>query len=858
MPEVAVAVVGTALTGFVAGASTTLIIATSIIAAATTILSMALAPRQKRAAAPPPEMAIRQPVPVGRLVYGRARVGGDLALFHRGEIPPVAANSYDRRKNLHLIVVLAVHEIQGVVSIYDGENLLWSAAEGIASAYSDKVVNVVVRKGADNQTAIAGLVTALPDTLAGAKGQNFRLRGSAYVWIELLDVQSKWAGGLPAIWAEIDGALVYDPRSNARGFSANAALCAADYLTRDRGGVGLAWSDVDQDALSVAANICDENVTVAAGGSIARYEINGVIMSDAVPRDVLNSISVQFGGQIVERGGMFVVQAGAYVSPVAAITPGDMMGALKVSRAVDIEAIPNGVGGTYTSAPAQYVPDGLPVTIFSDYDAQDGAARIMDLNFERETNAERAQRCAVIAARRARRVVGVSIEVSPRFAILEAGDTVTIDLPQAGINQGVFEVVQARWMHTPGRAVVGLQLVETSAAVFAWQASDALGTVEAAPSGAPSAATVAPVSAVTLTAQTRIAGDGATVSALVVAWTASPDFWLSRYLIRWTPAGGQTREAVAPASATSFEILGAVAGVAVVASVVAVNIFGRDSAGGAPAGAVAPVLDTTPPGVPSAVSAIGSVDKIVLSWVSPTDADLAGIIVEAGSSSVYANAVEVWRGLATSYEHPGEGVGVVRWFWVRSIDRTGNKSSVSASVNSSPLGVVANDIANEAISTPKIDQVAVSNGIFSYPPVTPITANWTNLEVLTLTATEEMYFIEGAYDAGTSTGTFSFTGSSGSSAYVAMNTRMILRDIDSGVDVEKIEMETERITMTTSQVIVDFPNVRRHVGAQGLEIVPGNRYRLSVQVKYLKSSNAFNVNLYTKQSSRIFLKGFKR
>jgi hypothetical protein len=849
------------------------IVASSMIAAMSTALSMALAP--KAPGAPPPQMAIRQPVPMGRVIYGRARVGGDLALYHRGELGPLYSSisdpggdgsqnvlvRADGRKNLNVIIVLAVHEIEGVVSIHDGENLFWSAADGIAPAYSAKVGNVIIRRGGDDQTAIAGLVAALPETLAGAAGVNFRLRGAAYVWVELVDVRNNWGGGMPMLWAEIDGALIYDPRSDARAFSANAALCMADYLTRDRGGVGLAWSDIDQEALSVAANICDETVTIAAGGTIARYEINGVIMSDAVPRDVLNSLSIQCAGQVCERGGLFVIQAGAYVSPVAAIGPGDMMGALKVTRAVNIEALPNGVGGTYTSAPAGYVPDGLPVTIFSDYDDENGVARILDLNFERETHAERAQRCAVIAARRARRAVGVSVEVAPRFATLEAGDVVTLDLPSAGIASAVFEVIEAQWIHTPGRAVVALSLIETSAAVFGWSTSDAGGVVTAAPSGAPSSATVEPVSGVTLTAQTRIASDGAAVPVLLLEWTASPDFWLARYMIRWTPAGGVQRIAYAPADASAFEILGAVEGVAVSATVEAVNIFDRTSAGDAPSDPVAPVIDATPPDPPGSLVAAGSVDKIVLSWVSPTDADLAAVIVLAGASDVLADAVEIWRGLAASYEAPSAGVGVARWFWLRAVDRTGNLSTVAGPVTAAALGVVAADIADDAIETAAINQVAVSNGVFAFAAQMGVTRTYVLAEALEITATGDEFLIEGAFEPAGISGSWNSTDD-----YSVINVyaRLTLKDTNDNITIET----TFCSILTATRVRTTDPNTisfgadrfasRIYVGAHGLEVVAGHTYRLEVHIAFTGGGGVSNNTITLADESRVFLRGLKR
>jgi hypothetical protein len=65
-----------------------------------------------------------------------------------------------------------------------------------------------------------------------------------------------------------------------KGYTNNAALCIAYYLDLPRvdGGFDLQYGrDIDTDQLIAAANVCDETVALAEGGTVPRYTCNGSI-----------------------------------------------------------------------------------------------------------------------------------------------------------------------------------------------------------------------------------------------------------------------------------------------------------------------------------------------------------------------------------------------------------------------------------------------------------------------------------------------------------------------------------------------------------------------------------------------------
>jgi hypothetical protein len=259
--------------------------------------------------------------------------------------------------------------------------------------------------------------------------------------------------------------------------------------------------------------------------------------------------------------------------------------------------------------------------------------------------------------------------------------------------------------------------------------------------------------------------------------------------------------------------------------------------------------------------AAGSVDKIVLSWVSPTDADLAAVIVLAGASDVLADAAEIWRGLAASYEAPSAGVGVARWFWLRAVDRTGNLSTVAGPVTAAALGVVAADIADDAIETAAINQVAVSNGVFAFASQMGVTRTYVLAEALEITATGEEFLIEGAFEPAGISGGWSSTDD-----YSVINVyaRLTLKDTSDNITIET----TFCSILTATRIRTTDPNTlsfwaetfasRIYVGAHGLEIVAGHTYRLEVHIAFTGGGGVGNNTLTLADESRVFLRGLKR
>ena len=128
---------------------------------------------------------------------------------------------------------------------------------------------------------------------------------------------SVFQNGIPTITAKIRGKKVFDPRTSTTAYSNNAALCIRDYITST---YGLNDPQVDATSFNVAANTCDENVTLAAGGTEKRYTLNGVVRADQSYGDVLQQMMTSCGGTLFWGGGKWKLVVGEYNAPTKNLT----------------------------------------------------------------------------------------------------------------------------------------------------------------------------------------------------------------------------------------------------------------------------------------------------------------------------------------------------------------------------------------------------------------------------------------------------------------------------------------------------------------------------------------------------------
>lgn len=110
--------------------------------------------------------------------------------------------------------------------------------------------------------------------------------------------------------------------------------------------------------------------------------------------------------------------------------------------------------------------------------------------------------------------------------------------------------------------------------------------------------------------------------------------------------------------------------------------------------------DTTPPGLPTGLTATGLIRAVALNWVNPTDLDLRSVEVweAATAGGTYAKIGETG---GSHFLRSGMPPGGSAWFRLRAVDRSGNLGAWTAPLQGTASLLLVNDIADGILSTAK-------------------------------------------------------------------------------------------------------------------------------------------------------------
>lgn len=408
---------------------------------------------------------VKQPITSRRAVYGETRVSGPLALIE----------STNDDKYLHLVVLLASHECEAITTVYLNDEALTLDGSGNVTAPSRYANLVRVKKhlGTTDQAADTDLVSEV----SGWTNQH-RLRGIAYVYVRLEFSTDAFPNGIPNISALVQGKKLFDPRTSTTAYSTNPALAVRDYLTDATYGFAATASEIDDAAFQTAANICDESVTLAAGGSEDRYSCNGTIDSANAPRGILEGLLTACGGVMTFTNGKFGIKAAKYVSPSLTLTNDDLRGPISVQTKRSRRDNFNAVKGVFSPASTNYVATDYPPITSSTLQTEDGGDQIfLDYDLPYTSSSSMAQRLAKVALYRNRQQVTMDYPANLKAFQLAVGDTVQITNDRFGFSSKVFEVAEWRLVFegSDNGVLMGVDLMlrELASSVFDWDAEEA-------------------------------------------------------------------------------------------------------------------------------------------------------------------------------------------------------------------------------------------------------------------------------------------------------------------------------------------------------------------------------------------------
>jgi len=368
-----------------------------------------------------------------KLVVGEVRVGGNIVF---------AWQTGTNQQFTHLAIVHADHECDSVQKHYlNGEEVTINGSGWVTSpAKWANVVRIRNHLGADTQTVDTVLQSEVGSSVWT---DNHRGRGHCWTYL-LLDTSSEaFASGMPTYTVLLRGAKCYDPRTGTTGWTQNLALCTRWYLAlaRERGGVGATADELPDAAWNAFANLCDEDVSLAAGGTEKRYTANGMVDTASAPGEVLVEFSETGAVSIPYYNGQFVPRGGAYSAPVMDLTEDDFLGPIQLVTHDSARDCFNGCKGLYISPVNNWQPSDFPPHKNDTYKSEDGGERIwQDISLSLVTSPTTAQRLAKIKLERSRQDITFAAPCRLRTLDLVPGCNVTITRPRYGFVAKPFEV----------------------------------------------------------------------------------------------------------------------------------------------------------------------------------------------------------------------------------------------------------------------------------------------------------------------------------------------------------------------------------------------------------------------------------
>ena len=240
----------------------------------------------------------------------------------------------------------------------------------------------------------------------------------------------------------MQGRKILDTRTSATAFSSNPAMILRDYLTDTKYGLGSTADEIDTASFNAAANVCDETVALAAGGTEKRYEAHGVIDTENQPKQIIEEILSSMAGSLYYSGGKWYLKAGAY-TPSETLTEDDLIGAVQINTKPSRRDNFNAVKGVFLpDEVGNFQPtDYTPITS-STFQAEDNGEQVfsnLDLPFTQSPSM--AQRIAKINLFKARQQLVMTLPCKLTAFKHNVGDTIMVTLDRYGFSNKVFEIV---------------------------------------------------------------------------------------------------------------------------------------------------------------------------------------------------------------------------------------------------------------------------------------------------------------------------------------------------------------------------------------------------------------------------------
>lgn len=418
------------------------------------------------------QQIVRQPTPKKRFVFGECMVGGAMFFYE------VA------RPWLYIGILIADHEIEAVVdtriigkSVPIGPDGAAKVAPWFTGAATRFYGSYAL--GTDGQAIDPILAADFPDLPA-----TFRQRGiaravfKAHFGADRDEHEVLWGpGGSFEALLVVRGAKVYDPRDAAQRtddpatwrWSRNAALVIGFYLAHEHGG-RLGMGGIDWGRMAIAAAICDEMAPCADGTWQPRYTIDGVVVMDEQPNQVMAALLTACRGSLVQSAGRVHLVVDAPRAPVMTLHEGLLAGGFEFRQAKPRREQVNVVRTEFIAPDREYQIANGPVLADDTMVEGDGELLQATLRLPFTSDHRRAQRIARAYRADARTGRTLAAVVTLEALGLEAQDIVRVEFATFPQASGLYSVETVAF--ADDFSTLQLQLAEWNPEATAWRTED--------------------------------------------------------------------------------------------------------------------------------------------------------------------------------------------------------------------------------------------------------------------------------------------------------------------------------------------------------------------------------------------------
>ena len=364
----------------------------------------------------------------------------------------------------------------------------------------------------------------------------------------------------------------------------NPSLHIRNYLTDTRYGLGASTTEINDTNFISTANTCDESVSVTnPSGTEKRFTSNGSFQLNTSPKVIIENLLTTMGGFLVYSNGQFKLVPSVYLSPTVTLNESHLRSPIQLNTRISKRELFNAVKGIYAEPANDYQPQNYPFLTNSTFESEDNSERIYaSFDYPFTTSSRTCQRLSKIQLLKGRQQISFSATFSMEAFQLNVGDTVQITNERFGFSNKTFQVTDWNFAIDPNGALnIACDFREIASAVYDFSTSDYSTISSGKATNLPSATTVSPPSAISLSDELVEYNDGTVIVKLVIDITAATDNFTEIYEVEIKQTKDASGNAVSQdyvnigrAARTKFEFLNVIDKASYKVRVRGVNIFG--------------------------------------------------------------------------------------------------------------------------------------------------------------------------------------------------------------------------------------------------------------------------------------------